>query len=239
MNETTISLNFCFYLVLLINHKKDYINYIYSFDYIRQIYLVAIDKKQKLFRKLILNKIIFELINNYKGMENCKEEDELNEMLKHCNEKVENILIHLKNIGLQFDLSDIKSKRIDEIYNEIIIYLIQYDKFESEDYALNIIKQLDLESIKITNIMFDNLKIFFNKKEADLKKKYGISSKNDLSDKTKINFYYFLFRYILKNPLYIYQIPFLLKNRKNIKSMIKQSNISPENEKVDFILIKF
>jgi hypothetical protein len=46
----------------------------------------------------------------------------------------------------------------------------------------------------------------------------------DLDDKKKINFYYVLLYYILKNPFYIYQFPFLIKTQKFFRELTKANN---------------
>ena len=100
-------------------------------------------------------------------------------------------------------------------------------------------KELELESINITNAMFNKLLNFLNVEY----KEYEISKLDDLLDIKKMNFYFILFKYILKNSSYIYQIPFLLNITKIILSF-KKSNFSnnlifknnDDKEKNDFIL---
>ena len=55
----------------------------------------------------------------------------------------------------------------------------------------------------------------------------------------KINFYYILFKYILKYQIYIYQIPFLLKSRKNILELIKSNLKEIKNKDIKDIYNKF
>ena len=90
--------------------------------------------------------------------------------------------------------------------------------------------------------MFNKLLNFLNEEY----KEYEISKIDDLLDIKKMNFYFILFKYILKNSFYIYQIPFLLNIRKIILSF-KKSNFSnnlifknnDDKEKNDFILKTF
>ncbi len=77
------------------------------------------------------------------------------------------------------------------------------------------------------------MKNVFNK-EKDYIKKYEIKNYEDIFKDDSLSFYYMLFKYILKNSLYVYQIPFLLKTRKNILKYIKK-NI----EKLDSTLKEF
>ena len=238
-NEKTISLNYLFYLVLLINDNKEIVNYKYSIDYIKDIFELIKEEKEAL-KKLILVKVLFELIDNYKNFDEYREDEEeekLNQLIKFC----ENITNDLNNIGLKKDLKDIKANMIDEIYIQIIIWLIKNNKFEDDNYANNIIKNLDLESINITNLMFKKLFNFLENGENLLK--YEISKIDDLFDNKKVCFYYFLFKYILKNTLYIYQIPFLLNNKRKllliIKKDFKKLNLKKIDKKLKYIIETF
>ena len=238
-NEKTKSLNYLFYLILLINDNKEIVNYKYSIDYIKDIFELIKEEKEAL-KKLILVKVLIELINNYKSIDEYREDEEeekLNQLIEFC----ENITNDLNNIGFTIDLKDIKENMIDEIYIQIIIWLIKNNKFEDDNYANNIIKNLDLESINITNLMFKNL-FNFLKNEKNLLE-YEISKIDDLFDNTKNNFYFILFKYIFKNSVFIYQIPFLLKNKKNILSIIKKdcnkSSLIDKNKKAKYILSIF
>ena len=69
---------------------------------------------------------------------------------------------------------------------------------------------------------------------------------DDLLNIKKINFYYIFFKYVLKNQIYINQIPFLLKIKKriltfikfnyNISSKINKINEPIRKEKIEFVL---
>ena len=88
-------------------------------------------------------------------------------------------LNQLKYINLKLELNDIKIKKIDEIYIEIISWLIQNNKFEDYDYVYNIIKELELDAINITKTMLNELlKIL----DIENLKDYKLSNINDLSD---------------------------------------------------------
>ena len=67
--------------------------------------------------------------------------------------------------------------------------------------------------------MFNELKNIFLSEDIT---KYKISEFEELiNDNTKINFYYLLYEYILKNPFYLYQIDFFIDLRKIIISSLK------------------
>ena len=61
--------------------------------------------------------------------------------------------------------------------------------------------------------------------------KYKILNLTDLLDNEKMNFYFILFQYILKNQIYIYDIPFLLKTKKEILKIIKSNEFTINNSK--------
>jgi hypothetical protein len=52
-----------------------------------------------------------------------------------------------------------------------------------------------------------------------------LSSKEDIFKEKKMNLYYFLLKFIFKENYYIYNVPFLLKARKFIISLIKSKQI--------------
>ena len=64
IEQKEYGLSYYFYLCLLIEDNKNIINYIYSFEYIKNI-----NERQKrnnnIYNKIIMSKIILELINNY------------------------------------------------------------------------------------------------------------------------------------------------------------------------------
>ena len=73
---------------------------------------------------------------------------------------------------------------------------------------------MDLDSIDISKKIYEKyLKNLFN--DNNYKKNYIISNLNQINSK-KINYYDILFRYILKDISYIYNVPFLNKVRRNI-----------------------
>ena len=83
---------------------------------------------------------------------------------------------------------------------------------------------MDLSNINITKNIFDKL---INEldivKNKDINEKYIIKDIKDLTNEETINFYYILFKYILKSSYYIYQIPLILESRKAILKMINSS----------------
>ena len=214
-----------FYLSLLIKYNPDVNDYTYSMDFIKQINDLQKDNNDKVYKKIIISKIILELIENYRQTDNYIEEEDndLNEITKY-NENIieENINILNKEINSKIDKKIIKGKKVDDIYSEIIKCLIISKKFDEYNYIYNIINELDLEHINITKKIFDEIsKILNNQNDMNY---YIISNIDDLKDRKKANFYYILLKYILKIPIYIYQIHFLLCTKQLLLKIIKTSD---------------
>ena len=210
------NLNTCFYLDLLINDNKNIINYFYSLNFIREINNQA-EKQDEKYKLLIKAKIIIDLIYYYKELyiyNEEKEKEELDNIIKKNKNIIEKNKSQLKEIGLNENI--INEKKIDEIYTEIIIALIKFQN----DFSF-IMNQLDLENIILTQKMKDNIINFFNNNEQFLNN-YKINTFQDFNN-NKIIFYDNLFKFLLKNPINIYQIPFLLKTRKSIIKLIQKN----------------
>ena len=245
--DEKMNLSYYFYLSLLIRDNPDIINYSYSIQFINKLNEIQKINNDK-YKKIILSKIILELIDNYKGLFEYyikKEEKEKKiEIIKNNNLRIINDNISIfKEIGLNWNVQEIKLKKIDGIYTEIIISLIKNYKLENYEYSYDIIKQLDLELIDITNIMLVDIQNFFDNNE-NIIKKYLIDKYDKLLDTKNINFYFILFKYILKNNTIINNINFLKKNKKlvndlnlDITSFFNEKNIDNNiKERLVYIL---
>ena len=234
-----------FYLTLLIKHQKCFTNYIYNYEFIENINNSRKNSKNDL-TVFILSMIIIELINNYKEAYDYYDrnnEEKLNQLLK------ENLIIrnNYKDIlnKYNFDLAkeEIESNNLEEIYFKIIISLIVEEKLKNYDYVDNIFNQIDLKNINITEKLFQNLlSIFYNNK--NLEQRYSLVNKNDLFDEEKINFYYLIVKYIFKNSIYLYNIPFLCKARNAILKIIKlnKNEFNTNNnlvKKIEYVIKAF
>ena len=222
--NNTYNISDYFYLILLIKDNPTIINYIYDLDLIKEIKNKLKIEKKNYLKQLFFSKIGIELINNYKNTDNYdeSENDELISIEQEFLETIKNNILVFKEFNINYTVDDIIAKKIDEIYIEIIINLIRQKKFENYD-TINILKQLDMEYIKLTKKMFDDLNKELEKNEYKLK--YKINEPNDLVNSKKINFYYLLIKYILKDPLYIYQIKLLSIAKKDIiTNLIKNKN---------------
>lgn len=95
-------------------------------------------------------------------------------------------------------------------------------------YIKKILNQLNLKKIDITKFIFKEIsKMLSNDKSIKEKRIIKII---DLFKEDKIEFYYILLKYILKNICYIYQIPFLIETRTFILKNIKSIKIDNNNK---------
>ena len=236
INKISLKLSFLFYLCLIIEEEPDKINYQYSIEYIEEINDYIENKINELLKQpyklIILSKLLFILIYNFRGF-NDKYKDKLEEITNKIK------VIFTNNIIKEIDvcnIKDIENKRIDIIYINIINKLIKSNKLEDYEYSENIFDQIHLEFIDITKTMFDQLYEILNEYKDNIK----ISKIEDLYNDKIINFYYILFKYILKYSFYIYQIPILIDNKNAIIKIIKKLNPFKykynNNERLEYIL---
>ena len=219
--------SFYFYLDLLI--KNSYcINYIYSLDVITK----NMNFNDNNLTNIIKAKILFDLLDNFKGFEINSKEDE--KEAKKIEVKLDTILKEnindLISINESMNLSYVRKTKIDEIFIEIIISLIKSNKLSNFEYTDNIIKSLNFEEIELNEFMLDKLSEILNSYQdyEPYIKEYMISDLIDLYQSKNINFHYILLHDVIKNPIYIYQFNFLIKNRITIIKNIKNSNLNFE-----------
>ena len=246
-DERNIKLSFLFYFDILIKFNS-YINYDYSYKDIVKINNIKDILKQNIINNkekneninniilIIIVKIIDDFIYNYKGFENYDDDiyQKILFPIEEENKKIINNNIHyLKQ--LNYNEKDIGKKNIDEIYLEaIIIPLI----IEKEDYknAEILLESLDLKSMDITKEMKEKIyKILSSEQSLN---KYIITE--DKKIERKINFYFLLLKYILKDSIDIYQISLFLISRKNILKLIKYDKFKLYFSDVEiFLKMKF
>ena len=223
--EHNINIAFLFYLDLLIKDNSGLINYSYSGEHITKI-----NELQKMQRdpiiKIVCSKIIIDLINNYEDVYDFDEDyyEKYIRPIEYENKKL--IKDNIQNINglLEWNEDNILRKDIDLIYIEIIEALIKKGKFKDFEYVSNILIGLDFDLIDNTNKMKSLLIEIFNIK--NLNKIYIIENENEIAklilDESKINFYYFLIKYILKDSIDLYQYPLLLHMRNKLIKLIKE-----------------
>ena len=211
-----------FYLILLINDNINIINYIYNLNIIK--FLNEYNKNSfLLLQKTIISKMIINLINYYKETDNysCDYDKELKLIENENKNIIENNINILNQLGIDnnYNFNENK-KKIDILFIKIFINLIKNRKFNDYNYIYKIIKELNYDSISITKNMFEELKKELDKKNNYINY-YIINTIDDLKNIEKINFYYVLFKYILKNTFFIYYIPFLYEIKKIFIHLIK------------------
>lgn len=220
-----------FYLSILVLYSADY-DYNYPKKNIDLIYKYARENEneEKPYLNIIIWKIIYSLNENYKESEEVIE-NEYNKIIDECNKIFKKYIdLFKKKLNLETKESYFKDKKIDEIYSEIINSLIINQKFQDYKFCLDIIMQLNIEKIEITKTIFDGLSKTLEKEEYN--KYYVINDEKDLINETKINFYYILIKFILKNIFYIYNIPFLYSNFLKFKKFIKRIKMNDNSENI-------
>ena len=236
------------YLNFLIDDNTNVVNYQYPFELIRKINNMQTkeDKKNNI-KVILLAKIILNLTKNFEEIDESaqnttKNEKELNDIKNYNIGLINNNKDLLKEYE-PFE-NDITQMTLEEFYCLIIKNLIIKDKINESNETNKIIKVFEFKSFNITKKILDELKILLNEEEEYIKK-YKINKFDDIFNKEKIIFYYVLLYYIIKNNIYIYEIPFLDKTRKNILKYLKK-DIEKLNEslkkdkdnkhKIEFIL---
>ena len=231
-----IDLSELFYFQLLIKDEPEIINYKYTIDYIFEINNKMFNNSNEdSIKDLIVSKIIVDLIYNYLNDDNNEsEEEEQNKLLDLKEKKIDIIKKILdqndiaKNLeqknNEKYTYNEILEMNVDEIYADIINLLIKNNYFSDYSKTKNILEELNLESIALTKEMYKNIKEVLVENNE-----YLVNYEIDESPtEEKINFYYLLKKYILKNSLFIYNIPFLKRNCLNI---IKFYKIKKKDEK--------
>ena len=201
-----------FYQDLLITENPDIVNYTYSYELIINLYEYFKKNKNEIYLQVIESKIIFDLIINFKGLKENNEFLYNYYLYKIENESIEIFESKSQELKLNYTLQDLYNKKIDQIYADIIKSLIEKDKNNNFRNIEDILIELDLENIDITQAMIQYFSNLLNNYDVNLDK-YIIKSFDDFSNADKINFYYILLKYLFKKSYLIYQIPFLLKTR--------------------------
>ena len=211
-----------FYLDLLINENSEIVNYSYQYDFLINLNKYNLNNNLKQIKKLLFSKIIIELIKNFEGCEEYEEgeENKLSKLTKENEEIINKNIYILTDINSNINENFLTNNKIDNIYAEIIEGLFKNKKLEDYEYSSNILEQLEIDSINLTETMKNKIFDIFNEEYIN---KYQIKDKQSLLNEKYINFYYILFKSILKNSIYIYQIPFLLKAKQKFLKIYKSN----------------
>ena len=233
--------NIYFYLGVLIGENKHFIDYLYEIDLIKNINEQKRKENNEL-RKLIISIIILKLIKNLKECDEIFISSDKIEILKSI--ELENMNIIKNNIQIlksycpNLDVNkNFEEQNIEDLYKDIIYYLIINKKFIEFKEISEIFSDLGLKEINLRKPVIKS--IFKN-----IEEKYeNLFIKNvDLNSKEKIDLLYLFIKYLIKNRLDIYDISFLIKIRqiiiKYIKSLMRNDNseIPIVTENLEYII---
>ena len=246
-NILSKSLHELFYLDLLIMDRPNIINYVFSKDTLISL-CEELSKVKKGPKKIVMAKIIYDLIESFKGFGDYDEKINEISLVKLSNLCVKEIKNEIKNDEVfwnEIDADNILIMNIDQLYSKIINKLFKYDLYENEEFVFDILHDLEIKSIKINEIIYSEL-IYFLNNDENYRKEIFIENIEDLNNIKKINLYYIILNYILKNSFYIYNTDFLKKARGTIIHFIKKylyilllitTDLSKDSkEKLDFII---
>ena len=230
LKDISNNLSELFYLSLLVLNNGE-CDYIYSFNYIKLIYdyLKNDENNIKQYKNQIILIILNCIIENFKDIDEYKYEE-------MCEIKYKNLLQEMDSFILN-NLNYHSKKKIDVIYLEIIISLIKNRRFNDYKSCYDLIKDLDLENIDITPTIFDGLSKTLNSEEEYMEF-YKLKSDQDIKNETKINFYYILVIFILKNSIYIYNIEFLYRNIKSLRKIIHELRVTIDDNTIQSRIIE-
>ena len=229
---------FLYYLCLLIEENKDIVYFIYPYEFIKKMSLNFINedkenkRKQNICAKIILSKILMELINNFKSEHYMNPNRDLGIMQNDIEKILQKDLEKLQEINLVLTKEEIITKNLDDIYFDIIKSILNLECRDKYDKALNILTQMNLDIINIlNNNIYNKMKKALDEKK--FKRKYLIQNLNDFHNQNKIDIYFILLKYIFKDSLYIYQIPFLSEARNILLKNLRRNNQQIFNNKIN------
>ena len=208
-----------YYLYCLIKYQSVLINFKYNFQIVQDAYDKQIISKG-IIKRIIMSKIVITIIDNF------LEEEEDNEIIDKCMniktkciEYINSNKQELNKYQKDLDLDNLEKSDvfIEDIYSDIIYYLIINNKLNQSEEILN---ELEIKKIRLNKSIFDSINNAFSEENIN---NYEISEYNDFFNQDKINFYFILFGYILKCSDYIIYIPFLSKIKEKILQKVKEN----------------
>ncbi len=240
--EKNAKYDFYFYLSLLIRDDPFTLDYTFDKKYLLNL-IENQDKETVILKKIINAKLIIELSKEYikiKGLGRNEEGRELDLII----ENNKNIIIknleklNLNNeLDINWDLDYVIENQIDKLYTELIIGFINKKNFENYDNVYDVfINQIGLDKIDITKLMYDELKQYLDCETNSVINEYIIQNDADLNNDLKINFNYFLLKYIFKNIYDIKDIKYIESLRKSIKNIIRANPDMKKNNKIKEIV---
>ena len=234
-----------YYLVLLIEDNEEIFNYAYNFDFIKEVhnlFEIINSKKGNSFQKIVISKILSEIINNFCGLDDYNEDlngKDIDIIKNEIDETIKNNLKVVEELNINVNIQNIK---LDVLYCEILASLIKSDRFNDYNYIYSLLDELQIDKISIGKEFLDFNKNIFSEKFIQ---NYIIKTVEDLLEEKKINFYYILLKFILKDQIFIFNNSFLNETRSNIIKILKSKQLKYENlgkslkERLKFILVMF
>ena len=208
-----------YYLYCLIKNLSVLINFKYNFQIVQDAYDKQIISKG-IIKRIIMSKIVITIIDNFLEEEKDNEIiDKCTNIKTKCIEYINNNKQELNKYQKDLDLDNLEKRDvfIEDIYSDIIYYLIINNKLNQSEEILN---ELEIKKIRLNKSIFDSINNAFSEENIN---NYEISEYNDFFNQDKINFYFILFEYILKSSDYIIYIPFLSKIKEKILQKVKEN----------------
>ena len=229
---------FLYYLCLLIEENKDIAYFIYPSAFLKKICLDFIknikenNNENNIYANIIFAKILITLINNLKLSDNINSNRDFGIMQNDIEKIIQTNLEKLQEINLVMHKEEIITKNLEDIYYDIIRAILIMESRDKYDKALNILTQMNLDEINMINgNTYHKMKLLLSEKK--FKRQYLIQNVEDFHDQDKINIYFILFKYIFKNGLYIYQIPFLLEARNVLLKNLRKNEQQVFNNEIN------
>ena len=218
------------YLDKLKRENKNIINCNFEISLIREINEKNKKVIENIFSKIMISRIILELIDNYRKTSFFQESEinELNEIKYYNIEEITKKIEILKDLDTNFNIDYIINTSIDEIYLDIIINLIERNRLCDDKYI--IIGKIMIVKLNLYNFLFKYIKknIFY---------KYQIEFLNEM---TKIT------RYLIKKNFQPYEEKKIGDIKEKFYFFIKSMNecqyylnLLYNNEKINNINISY
>ena len=207
----------------LLSNRSSYIIEIITYGFIlNMIDLIGEQTYMDHYGLILCPKITIKLIDYYETTDNCNEAEKI--ILEKKKHNMINIIKDHESIFIDYDYEpdDIIKEKIIQIFIELISRIIIKKKYENLKNILN------LENINIAELIPNEITEILRKiyQREDFKKHYGIINKEDLSNENKINFYYYLLKYILKTSKHIISnVPFLFETQKLFLNMLRKNEL--------------
>ena len=125
-NIKEINFNQLFYLILLIKQQSLFTDFIYKFDYIKNINNFR-KSNENILKSFILSMIIIELIKNYNLSDEYYDETYKSELdsISEENEKIKNDYLLSNKNNFNLEKNEIKNNDLEYIYSKIIYPLLR------------------------------------------------------------------------------------------------------------------